>query len=62
MFHRWLSSAKTSRHRRLVLQEREEELRLIIQEKAWDRWREKFKAERLRPLVSSLRPKCTVLC
>lgn len=51
MFHRWLSAAKTSRHRRLVLQEREEELRMNLLEKAWDKWREKFKAERLRPLV-----------
>lgn len=51
MFHRWLSAAKTSRHRRLVLQEREEELRMNLLEKAWDKWREKYKAERLRPLV-----------
>jgi len=50
MFHRWLSAAKTSRHRRMMLQEREEELRLNVLEKAWDKWREKFKAERLRPL------------
>ena len=29
----------------------EEEIKLTLIEKAWDKWREKFKAERLAPLV-----------
>ena len=56
MFYRWLSSAKQVRHRRMVLQEREEEARLYALEKAWDTWREKFKAERLKPLVRYIKP------
>ena len=51
MFYKWYSAAKSSRHRRLVFQELEEEMKLTLIEKAWDNWREKFKAERLAPLV-----------
>ncbi|KAH8117554.1 Sfi1 spindle body protein-domain-containing protein [Phellopilus nigrolimitatus] len=54
MFSRWLSAAKTIRHRRLLLQEREEDMKLATVEKAWDQWRERFQAERLRPLEYSL--------
>ena len=51
-FSRWFSAAKTVRHRRLLLTEREEDMKLVLAERAWDKWRERFSAERLRPLVS----------
>ncbi|EJD06031.1 uncharacterized protein FOMMEDRAFT_145354 [Fomitiporia mediterranea MF3/22] len=54
MFFKWHAAAKTNRHRRIVLQEREEEMKLIITERAWDKWRERYKAERLRPLEYKL--------
>ncbi|KAI5122945.1 hypothetical protein M0805_006826 [Coniferiporia weirii] len=53
MFARWLSVAKAIRHRRLLLQEREEDMKLAIVEKTWDQWRERFRAERLRPMEYS---------
>lgn len=40
-FYRWLSTARVAHHRRVILQEREDELRLRKMEVVWDRWREK---------------------
>ena len=51
MFSKWYALTKTNRHKRVTLQEREEDFKLYLLEKAWDRWRELFKEERLRPLV-----------
>lgn len=53
MFYHWLSTARTSRHRRITLQQKEKEFRLNTLAVAWDKWRERYKAESLRPLVSS---------
>lgn len=51
LFYRWLSAARSSRHRSLVLQKKEDEMKFTAVAIAWDRWRERFKDERLRPLV-----------
>lgn len=40
-FYRWLSAARVSHHRRVVLQEKEDEMRLRVLQVAWDKWREK---------------------
>ncbi|KAK7466966.1 hypothetical protein VKT23_004030 [Stygiomarasmius scandens] len=50
LFHHWLSTARTSRNRRITLATREEEMKLRTIAAAWDKWRERFKDERLRPL------------
>lgn len=51
-FNKWLLVARTARHRRGVLQQKEEEVKLRTIEIGWDRWRERFQEERLKPLVS----------
>ncbi|KAJ7582773.1 hypothetical protein C8J56DRAFT_955676 [Mycena floridula] len=50
MFHQWLSAARSRRRRKLALQEKEEQIRLAVLEFAWDKWRERFTEEKLRPL------------
>ncbi|KAF5365583.1 hypothetical protein D9758_003196 [Tetrapyrgos nigripes] len=50
LFHHWLSAARMSRNRRITLAAREEEMKFATIAVAWDRWRERFKDERLRPL------------
>jgi hypothetical protein len=52
MFYRWLSAARAARRRRLLLQAKEEELKFAAIAAAWDKWRERFKDGRLRPLVT----------
>ncbi|KAL1746367.1 Sfi1 spindle body protein-domain-containing protein [Schizophyllum fasciatum] len=54
VFSRWLTAARASRHRRVVLQEREADMKLVILSSAWDKWREKFKNERLRPIENTV--------
>ncbi|KLO18528.1 hypothetical protein SCHPADRAFT_993424 [Schizopora paradoxa] len=54
-FHSWLVLAKAKRERRLILAEREEEARLIRLATAWDTWREKLQALRLKPLEKAFR-------
>ena len=52
MFAKWLGAARTARHRRVTLQQCEEDMkhaRLLI---AWDKWRERYQDIQLRPLVS----------
>ncbi|KAJ3521872.1 hypothetical protein NMY22_g12132 [Coprinellus aureogranulatus] len=41
LFYRWLSAARLSRHRKIVLRRKEDEVRLQVMEAVWDRWREK---------------------
>ncbi|KIY50867.1 hypothetical protein FISHEDRAFT_22101, partial [Fistulina hepatica ATCC 64428] len=48
MFHRWLSTARAARYRRLTLQGKEEEMRLATIGGAWEKWRDKFIEESLR--------------
>ncbi|KAJ6630747.1 hypothetical protein B0H10DRAFT_1982710 [Mycena sp. CBHHK59/15] len=49
-FHRWLSAARTSRHRRLTLQRKEAEMKFGVISVSWDKWRDRFKDQRLRPI------------
>jgi protein SFI1 len=55
MFYKWLAAARKVRHKRVILQEREEEMRKIRLEAAWDKWRGRFQEENLLPLVSVIR-------
>ena len=52
IFYRWLSATRASRHRRVTLQQKEAELKHGWLEAAWDRWRDRYLHEKLRPLVS----------
>lgn len=52
MFYRWLTAARKVRHRRLLLQQREDELKLTAITAAWDKWRERYLDIRLHPIVS----------
>ncbi|KAL0579957.1 hypothetical protein V5O48_002041 [Marasmius crinis-equi] len=54
IFYRWLSAARARRHRRLVLQEKEEERRLATLSAAWEKWRERYMEARLQPLEYQL--------
>jgi len=56
MFYRWLSAARSARHRRLILQRKEDELKAACIAAAWDKWRERFVNEKLRSIVSFLYP------
>jgi protein SFI1 len=53
MFYRWLNAARTARHRRLLLQQKEEELKLTVVAGAWDKWRERYLDIRLQPLADT---------
>ncbi|KAG7092302.1 hypothetical protein E1B28_008664 [Marasmius oreades] len=50
IFYQWLTAARTRRHRRLVLQEKEEERKLVALSSAWEKWRERYMEARLQPL------------
>lgn len=54
MFYRWLASARKARHRRLLLQEREEQMKLTVVAAAWSKWRERYRDMRLQPMASFL--------
>jgi hypothetical protein len=54
MFHRWLMAARARRHKRVTLREKELEFDLANVQVAWNRWRERYMDEKLRPLVSSV--------
>lgn len=62
MFYRWLTAARKSRHRRLLLQQKEDELKMAVVADAWDKWRERYLAIRLQPIVSGLRVHLTIEC
>ncbi|KAH9946207.1 uncharacterized protein BXZ73DRAFT_86381 [Epithele typhae] len=53
MFYRWFAAAKKARHRRLQLQAKEEEVRLMLATNVWDKWRERFLDIRLQPLADA---------
>lgn len=40
------------RHRRLTLQRKEDEMKAATVAAAWNKWRERFVDEKLRPIVS----------
>ncbi|KAJ7470710.1 Sfi1 spindle body protein-domain-containing protein [Mycena latifolia] len=50
IFHRWLSAARTIRHRRLTLERKEAEIKFGLISVAWDKWRDRFKHQRLQPI------------
>ncbi|TBU50663.1 hypothetical protein BD309DRAFT_944429 [Dichomitus squalens] len=52
-FIRWLTAARKARHRRLQLQEREEEFKLMTVASTFDKWRERYMDIRLQPLAES---------
>jgi protein SFI1 len=60
MFYRWLTAARKSRHRRLLLQQREDELKLAIVAGVWDKWRERYLDIRLQPMVCYFRLVMTI--
>ncbi|KAI1795981.1 hypothetical protein LXA43DRAFT_697884 [Ganoderma leucocontextum] len=53
VFVRWLTAARKARHRRLHLQEKEEEFKLMTVASAFDKWRERYMDIRLQPLADS---------
>ncbi|KAJ7452477.1 CTLH/CRA C-terminal to lish motif domain-containing protein [Mycena galericulata] len=55
IFHRWLSAARATRHRRLTLERKETEIRSDLISVAWDKWRERFKHKRLQPINALFR-------
>ncbi|OAX38647.1 hypothetical protein K503DRAFT_770274 [Rhizopogon vinicolor AM-OR11-026] len=54
MFHRWLTAARARRHKRIVLREKELQLDRASVQVAWDRWRERYMDEKLRPLLCQI--------
>lgn len=53
MFHKWLNAARARRHKRVLLREKQTEFDRVSMQVAWDRWRENYMEEKLRPIVSS---------
>ncbi|CAA7271758.1 unnamed protein product [Cyclocybe aegerita] len=49
-FYRWMASKRLAEHRRVTHQRKEAHLRQVAIVTAWDKWRERFKEERLLPL------------
>lgn len=56
LFYRWLSAARDSRHRRLLVQKGEDEMRRAAMARAWNKWRERYQDAKLQPLVSGVLP------
>jgi hypothetical protein len=52
MFYRWLSAARSARHRRMTLQRKEDKMKAACVAITWDRWRERFVEEKLRLIVN----------
>ncbi|KAF7363393.1 hypothetical protein MSAN_00995000 [Mycena sanguinolenta] len=50
IFHRWLSAGRKARHRRLTLDRKESEIKFGQLSVAWDKWRDRFKQQRLQPV------------
>ncbi|KAH0583950.1 hypothetical protein H2248_009533 [Termitomyces sp. 'cryptogamus'] len=50
VFTRWLGLARINRHRRITLKEKEDEFKISVVACFWDKWRDRFSAERLRPI------------
>jgi hypothetical protein len=42
---------RVTRHRRITLRENEDEFKLMVLIKSWDKWRDRFVEEKLRVLV-----------
>ncbi|KAJ7219221.1 hypothetical protein GGX14DRAFT_541179 [Mycena pura] len=50
LFHRWLSAARTTRHRRLTLERKQADIQFGVISVAWDKWRDRFKHQSLQPI------------
>lgn len=55
IFHKWLTRARTTRQRRIILQQKENEIKFSVISSAWDKWRDRFCDERLRLIVSLIK-------
>ncbi|KAF7294982.1 CTLH domain-containing protein [Mycena indigotica] len=53
-FHRWLSAARTTARRRVTLERKEAEMHFSVKSVAWDKWRYRFKQQRLQPLEDAM--------
>ena len=53
MFFRWLAGARKSRHRRLLLQEKEEQFKVGAEARAGGKWRGRYLDIKLQPMVRS---------
>lgn len=53
MFYRWLTVARAVRHRRITLQRKEDEMNFSTLSVVWDKWRDRFVDEKLRPIVGN---------
>ncbi|KAH7929761.1 hypothetical protein BV22DRAFT_1080370 [Leucogyrophana mollusca] len=51
MFHRWLAAARARRHKRVTLREKELQFDRASVTAAWDKWRDRFMHEKLRPIA-----------
>lgn len=51
IFQRWLTVKRAVEHRRINHERKEAHLRQVAITSAWERWRERYKEEKLRPLV-----------
>jgi len=51
VFHRWLAAARSRHQRRVLLRDKELRFDRAAVQVAWDKWREKYIREKLRPIV-----------
>ncbi|KAJ7172530.1 hypothetical protein C8R46DRAFT_1086306 [Mycena filopes] len=49
-FHRWLSVTRTSRRRRVALDQKESQFKSGLVSDVWEKWRSRFKHRRLQPI------------
>ena len=59
IFQRWLTVKRAAEHRRINHERKEAHLRQVAITSAWERWRERYKEEKLRPLVRPTQPSFT---
>ncbi|KAF8078011.1 hypothetical protein FPV67DRAFT_1403819 [Lyophyllum atratum] len=50
LFNRWLTLARITRHRRITLKQKEDEMKLAMLASVWDKWRDRFSDEKLRTI------------
>ena len=59
IFQRWLTVKRAVEHRRINHERKEAHLRQVAITSAWERWRERYKEKKLRPLVRPTQPSFT---
>jgi len=50
-FQRWKNATHMAQHRRYILQQKEEENKILVLQKVWTKWKSNYLERRLRPLV-----------